>query len=194
MQKNTIAFALLAAALFTSPVPALAQTATGKKPLVARVLKSQQPLIEGIARGLVERPALDMLGRADAVLSTSVPADKRDAVAQGIQGDVKRYMDDVGPGVRSRAVALAPQTIGLLLESKFSEDELKQLAAFLESPAYAKFQQLGGDMQKSLLEKLVAETRAGVEPKVMALDQAIGKRLNAAVPASPPPAAAPAAK
>ena len=60
------------------------------------------------------------------------------------------------------------------------EDELKQLATFLESAAYNKYQQLGGEMEKSLVEKLLADTRSTVEPKVNALDLAIGKRLGIA--------------
>jgi hypothetical protein len=37
--------------------------------------------------------------------------------------------------VRERALALAPGTIGVLLTERFSEDELKQIVASLESPA-----------------------------------------------------------
>ena len=180
MLKNTlIALALASAALATSPAQAQSAAASpAKKALVARILKVQQPVIEGSGRALAERPALDMIDRAGAALESRIPVDKRDAVAKEIQGDVKKYMEEAVPFVRDRAVKLAPQTIGVLLEQKFSEDELKQLATFLESAAYNKYQQLGGEMQKSLLEKLLADTRSTVEPMVNALDQAIGKRLG----------------
>lgn len=156
-----------------------------KKALVVRILKIQQPSIEAMGGVLAERPAVEMLGRADAVLSSRVPPDKRDALAKEIQAEVKKYMDEAVPLVRDRAVKLAPQTIGALLEAKLTEEELKLLATFLESPAYGKFQQLGGDMQKSLLEKLLADTRPVIEPKIKALDQLVGKRLNAAAAPAP---------
>jgi hypothetical protein len=51
-----------------------------------------------------------------------------------------------------------------------------------------KYQQMGGDLQKVLAEKLIIETKAAVEPKVKALEQAMVKHLGL-----PPPAAASAA-
>ena len=96
--------------------------------------------------------------------------------------------------MRERAVQLAPSTVGALLEEKFSEDELKQLIAIIESPVNLKFLQLGGEMQKALIDKLVAETQSAIEPKVKALELAIGKRLAQATPAEAAPKAAKPAK
>ena len=67
------------------------------------------------------------------------------------------------------ALKLAPQTIGAVLEEKLSEDELKQVVAMLESPVNRKYTALLGDMQRALGEKLIAETRTAVDPKVRAL-------------------------
>jgi hypothetical protein len=92
-------------------------------------------------------------------------------------------------------VQIAPATIGALLEEKFSEDELKQLIAIIESPVNRKFLQMSGDMQKVLVEKLIAETQGAIEPKVQTLEQGVAKRLG--LPASSPAAAGaarPAAK
>ncbi len=171
-----------------------AQTAPTKKDLVAKVLLLQQPAIEqaaqALAQALAERPALQMLQQAGMALQSQVPADKREAVAKEIQAEAKKYADEAVPLVRERAVKLAPSTVGALLEEKFSEDELKQLIAIIESPVNRKFLQLGGEMQNALIDKLVAETQSAVEPKVKALEQAIGKRLAQAIPASASPAPA----
>ena len=171
-----------------------AQTASTKKDLVAKVLLLQQPAIEqaaqALAQALAERPALQMLQQAGMALQSQVPADKREAVAKEIQAEAKKYADEAVPLVRERAVKLAPSTVGALLEEKFSEDELKQLIAIIESPVNRKFLQLGGEMQNALIDKLVAETQSAVEPKVKALEQAIGKRLAQAIPASASPAPA----
>ncbi len=167
-----------------------AQT-TAKKELVAKVLLLQQPAIEQAAQALAERPALQMLQQAGMALQSQLPADKREAVAKEIQAEAKKYADEAVPLVRERAVKLAPSTVGALLEEKFSEDELKQLIAIIESPVNRKFLQLGIEMQNVLIDKLVAETQAVIEPKVRALEQAIGKRLAQAAPAAAPAAAAP---
>ena len=178
---------LFIALLIALPVVAAhAQSTPAKKALVARILKVQQPGIEGLSRSMAERPAIALMDRAGPALTERVAADKRDAVAKEIQADVKKYLDEAVPLVTSRAVKLAPTTIGPLLEEKFTEDELKQVAAFLESPAINKFQQLSGDMQKVLAEKLLADTRGVIDPKVVALEQSVSKRLGIVAPATAP--------
>ena len=178
---------LFIALLIALPVVSVhAQSTPTKKALVARILKVQQPGIEGLSRSMAERPAIALMDRAGPALTERVAADKRDAVAKEIQADVKKYLDEAVPLVTSRAVKLAPTTIGPLLEEKFTEDELKQVAAFLESPAINKFQQLSGDMQKVLAEKLLADTRGVIDPKVVALEQSVSKRLGIVAPATAP--------
>lgn len=184
----------LAAVSAQAQAPSTAAT-PAKKELVARILKLQQPGIEAMARSLAEQPAAELLERAGAALPARVAADKREAVAREIQADVKKYVDEAVPLVQARAVKLAPATIGTLLEEKFSEDELRQVVAIVESPTYAKFQQLGGEMQKVLGEKLVADTRGTIEPKVKAVEQSVARRLGVTAPAQgAAPAARPPAK
>jgi len=186
---SLLALATTAHAQGTSPAPAASSPA--KKELVARIMKVQQPAIEGMARDFVQQPALDILSSAGTVLPQKIAKEKQDAVAKDIQADVQKYLEDAVPLVQRRAVALAPSTVGALLEEKFTEDELKQIATTLESPAFIKFQRLGDDMQKTLAEKLVAETRSQIEPKVRALEETVGKRLGVTPQASQ--GAAPAA-
>ena len=174
----------------TAAAPAAAPVSAAKKELVQRVLALQQPGIENLARQLAEQPAAVLMQQAGPALQNRVPADKREAVARDIQADVKKYVDEAVPLVRDKALKLAPTTVGAVLEDKFSEDELKQLVGILESPVNRKFQQLGGDMQKSLGDKLVADTRSIIEPKVRALEQTMAKRLGLSPEAAARPASA----
>lgn len=173
LKKSLITLSFLLAA-----VAAQAQTGPAKKDLVARILKLQQPGIEAMARGLVEQPAAELLSNAAGVLPGRVAKDKQEAVAKEIKGDVQKYLDEAVPVVQARAVKLAPTTIGALLEEKLTEDELKQVVSIMESPVYAKYQRMGEDMQKVLIEKLLAETRGTIEPKVRTLEQTVAKRLG----------------
>jgi len=182
---------ILAAALLAAAPLAGAQTAASaavspaKRELVQKILQIQQPAIEAMARQMVEAPAARMLQQAGPVLQQKIAADKREAVAQEIQSDVRKYVDEATPIVRERAVKLGPTTIGALLEEKFTEDELKQVIALLESPVNKKFNAMAPDMQRVLGEKLVAETRGSIEPKMQALQESVAKRLGA----TPRPAA-----
>ena len=188
LKKSLIYLSLLVLAF-----AAQAQTSPAKKELVARILKSQQSAVEAIARGLVERPALEIMGGAMQVIQTRVPKDKQEAVARDVQADAQKYAAETVPYAQQRAVALAPSTVGAILEEKFTEDELRQIASALENAALIKFQNVLPEMQASLGEKLVADTRGTIEPKVRALDDSVGKRLGlpaqgAAAPAAKPPA------
>jgi hypothetical protein len=154
--------------------------AQDKKALVAKVLQLQQPGIESTARIVAEQPAMQMLQQAAMAIRGRVPEDKREALAREIQADAKKYADEAVPLLRDSAIKLAPTTIGPILEREFNEAELKQLITILESPVNRKFQSLGGEMQRSLTEKLVADARPTIEPKLRALQQTVGDRINAA--------------
>jgi len=174
-------FTLLALLVLSSV--AHAQSTPAKKELVARILVLQQSAIEQTAQAIVERPAMQMQQQAILALQTRVAPEKRDAAAKNILADLKKYVDDVGPGVRQQAAKLAPSTVGALLEEKFTEDELKELISIIESPVNRKFTQMGNEFQKALGEKLVAQTQATVGPKVKALEQSIAGHLG--LPAAP---------
>ena len=164
--------------------PAPLPTSPAKKQLAAKIIALQQPGIEALARQLVEQPAAQLLQQAGPALQQRVPAEQREAVGREIQADVRKFVDEAAPLARDRAIKLAPSTIGTVLEERMTEDELKQVVAILESPANKKFQSLAGDMQRALAEKLVAETRPLIQPKLQALEQTVAKRLGI----TPPPA------
>ncbi len=167
-----------------------------KKALVQKALELQQAGIEGVGVGLANQTANQVLQVAGQAMSR-VPADKREAVGADLQGEVRKFFDDISPMLRASALRLAPSTIGTMMEEQFSEDELKVLINWFESPVSRKYQQLATEMQQSLGQKLVTETRPQIEPKLKALEAVMGAKLAAATAtpaaATPAPRAAPAA-
>ena len=186
MMQHLIVTALLCVA---SLAQAQAQS-PAKKELVQKFLLLQQPGFDNVARGLVEQPAAQMMQAAGRALQSDVPADKREAAAKAIEADVKKYVDEAVPLVRERAIAAAPSTIGAMLDEKFSEDELKQLINWFESPVNKKYQQLSSEMQKGFVERVVADSRPMIEPKIQALEQKV--RASLGVPAAAAKGGAPA--
>lgn len=172
---------LLAAALTALALGAHA--ADTKKELVQRLLQLQQPAVEGLARNLASQPANQMMAEAARVLP-QVPEAKRQQAAKSIEAEVKKYMDETTPLIRDRAVKLLPSTLGVALEQKMTEDELRQVVAWLESPAYRKYQEVLPEVQQSLLQKLVDETKPVVDPKIRQLQAAMRKHLG--LPDAPP--------
>ena len=202
MFKSNLALALACSvglAQAQSPAPAAAQApaaspapaSAAKKELAARVLTLLKPAVETLGLQLAQQPALQIQQRAGMALQ-SVAAERREVLGREIEADLRKYFEETGPLVRDRAVKLGPATMGPMLEDRFSEDELRQIVAMLESPLNRRFQQTFPEMQRALAEKLVAEMRGDIEARARALEQTVGKRLSSTPPATAPaPAAAP---
>ena len=209
---------LIVAALLTSAMLAQAQTATpapaapsapatpavasspAKKALVQKLLSLQSSDFEDLARNIVGQSLAQMVPAVRQALQQQVPPDKREVTGKTIEGDIKMYVDESVPLIRDRAIKLAPSTIGVTIDEKFTEDELKQVIAWLESPLNKKYQQLGPEFRGNFTQKLMVEVRPLVEPKYQALEQKVRATLGVPAPGSaasgagPSKAAAPAKK
>ena len=184
---RTAAVLMLAAA---SVGVAQAQT---KKELVQKLLLLQRPSIEAMARQLAEQPALQIADAARRVLQTRVAPEKREAAAKSADAELKKYLDEAIPLVRERALALADTTLGPLLEEKFNEDELRQLVAWIDSPLNRKYLQVAPELQNTLAQKIVADARPQIEPRVRTLDANLAKVLGVPIQPAQPAAAGAAA-
>ena len=205
--KKLIAATVVALAASSSFGPAAAQSAAAssapsspaKKALVQRLLTLQQGDIESFARSIVERPAVQMMREAGMALQQQATTqEKREASAKAIEGEVKKYIEDAYPLVRERAIKLAPTTIGTTFESKMTEEELRLLVNWLESPTNKKYQQISLELRNVFSQRLLGEMPGVLDSKLQALDGRIRvilgvPPLGAGAPA-PAPAARPASK
>ena len=192
---NKIKLAVLAVALTAS---SFSWAQDGKAALVKQFLDLQRPGIEALARALVQQASDPIAQAGSAYLQTQVPAEKRESAAKAADAELKKYFDDSYPLVRDKALQVAPTTLGPILEQNFSEEELKQLVAWISSPLAKKYQDLNPQMQTALTKKVVEDTRSSIEPKIRALDGSVAKALGAPTggnaPAGNAPAKAPAKK
>ena len=191
--KRILALSVLCLALGAQAQTAL-PTSQAKKDLVSKILVLQQPDVEMLAKNLAQEPAGRMLQEAGRVLQSQVAEDKRDAIARSLEASARKYVDEAIPLVRERALKLAPSTIGTSLEERFTEDELKGLIAWLESPTFKKYQQVAPEIQRNFMQKLVTDARPVIEPKLKALEESVRATLMSAGSGSAPAAAAPAGK
>ena len=211
MKKLILAAALSTGALLAqaqTPAPATPATpgtpavpsSPAKKALVQKLLTLQSNDFEDLARNIVGQSLAQMVPAVRQALQQQVPPEKREATGKAIEGDIKMYVDESVPLIRDRAVKLAPSTVGVIIDEKFTEDELKQVIAWLESPLNKKYQQLGPEFRGNFTQKLMIEVRPLVEPKYQALEQKVRASLgvpgpgSAASGAGPSKAAAPAKK
>lgn len=194
--KVLAAAALLVASQFSlaqsTAVPAAAPVAPSspaKKELIAKLMVLQQPGVEMLSRTLLQQPLGPLMQQAGGALQ-QVPAEKREATAKAMEAEIKKFVDDNAPMMKERALKLAPSTVGVLLDERFTEEELRQVVGWLESPVSKKFGQINGELQKALADKLLAETGGTLEARFKTLQQNLAKHLGL----PPAPASAPAAK
>ncbi len=181
-----IKIAVLTAALVTTSLG----WAQDKAALVKQFVELQKPGVEALARGLVQQSSDPIAAAGSEYLRTQVPADKREAAGKAADAELKKYYEESFPIVRDKALQAAPGALGPVLEQTFSEDELRQLVAWISSPLSKKYQDSTQAMQKALMEKVVVDTRGSIQPKLDALNVAVAKALGAptdgAAPAKTP--------
>jgi len=148
-----------------------------KKESVAKLLQLQQAGIDNVGRAIAAQTSQRVLQAAGQAIPR-LAADKREAAAKEVQADVKKFYDDIEPVLRKRTTELAATMLPALYDEKFSEDELKVIIAWLESPVSKKFQQMDGEVAGNLAQKVVADTRPTIEPKLKALESVLAKRLG----------------
>lgn len=201
--KRLIAAALMASAALAhaqnnNSIPG-APASAAKKELVQRLLTLQQPALEGMTRDIIERPARQMMAAAEEALQMRVPPEKRQEAVKKIQDLLRTYRDDTTPLIKERSAKVGQSSLGPMFEEKFTEDELKQLLAALEAPAYKKFQQQLPELTTTFAQGVVKDLEPVVEPKLKTLEQGVAAALGVPAQGAAPakaakPAAAPASK
>lgn len=187
---------LLAAGLFLAANVAFAQAASApaispaKLALINKLVQIQQPGIENVAKGVVQQ-MLGQLAQGVGQALQQQPAEKREALAKAIQGDISKFAEEAVALLKDRGQKMSGPTWTPLLDERFTEDELKQVLAWLENPVSRKYQQAALEMGNGLGPKMFNDVKATLEPKYRALEASIAKQLGI-TPRPPAPASAPA--
>lgn len=191
--KSLLGMALLAGASLAcaqgQAIPG-APPSAAKKELVQRLLTLQQPSIENVGRDLAERPARQLAADAEQALMTRVPAEKREAAAKQIQELLRKYGEESLAVVRDRTAKINQANLAPMVDEKFTEEELRQLLASLESPVFKKYQQTQPAMVSTYAQTLVKELEAALTPKLQTLEQNVVAALGITPTAASQPKAA----
>ena len=141
------------------------------------------------------------LSPAQAQTPTTTPAAAAAPSSPAKKELIGRILKVQQPGIEAMARNMAElpaaeimERASAVLPSRVAADELRQLLTIMESPTWNKFQQLGGEMQRKLQEKLILDTRSDIEPKIKALEASVGRRLGITDAPAPGNGRAPAAK
>jgi hypothetical protein len=137
--------------------------------------------MENVGMGMLQKPVVEALRQAQIVIDNRVPADKQKAAIAGITADASQFLEEEAPMVKASTKNVVDNSVVPLLAQRFTEDELKQLIAILESPVKAKFEAMAPEIEKTLGEGVAKANQAQINPKLTELQNKIGLRLRAAV-------------
>jgi hypothetical protein len=192
MKSPVQLMALCGAFLLASPLASLAQTPSSaptpaampaaandkRQALVDKLLSLWR--VEDVAVVMVQRPAASAMEQARIALQGRVSVEKRDRTLKDISSDVQTYVDQATPIARESAQRLVRPTLSPLLLAQFSDEELGQIIALLESPVKKKFEKLVPELERALGEKVAEDSGAAINPKLQTMTQAVGLKLRAA--------------
>ena len=174
-----LAFSSLAHAQASAPAPIDAE----KQKLIDHILTLWHPE-NGVVLA-VQRPASETMEKAHIALQQShMPADKVDKNMKDVSIDVQKYIDTATPIATASAKKHMATSVVPLLAQNFTNDELKQLIALLESPVKAKFEKLVPLVNTTLGKQVQDDVGPTINKDIDAMTQAVGTKLRIAVTAA----------
>lgn len=193
--RITIKFIAASAVFFCAAGALHAQTADTKRDLAVRIIAAQDgPEMNRMLDQLAGSATQQMVSNWNPRLG-AMPADKRQKAAAALDAELKKFNDDALKLITAQAAKVRSDALATAYGDKFSEDELKQLLALMEAPAFKKYQTLAPELGNVFLKGIVEGTRSNVESRSKTFDAAAAKIVGAA-PApqqAPTPAASPTA-
>jgi hypothetical protein len=174
------AFAAHAQAAAPAAAPAnLPAPDAEKQKVIDRILLAFHPE-NGILQ-VVQRQGLDAMQQSNIALSTAhVSAEHKEKAMKDIGTDVQKYIDTTMPVAIASAKKNTNPAVGPILAQNFTADELRQIAALLESPLKQKFERLVPQMETAVAQKVQADISPQVNANVKTMTEAVGTKLRIA--------------
>ena len=115
-----------------------------------------------------------------ALTTAHVSAEHKEKAMKDIGTDVQKYIDTTMPVAIASAKKNTNTAVGPILAQNFTADELRQIAALLESPLKQKFEKLIPQMETAVARKVQADISPQVNANVKTMTEAVGTKLRIA--------------
>lgn len=175
----------LVIASFALGTASYAQTADPKLEWATKVVALQQgPELDRLVSQLADSAIQEVLQNWGPKLQAGVPKAKQQQAKEELNAELKKYFDDVSKLISGKVGKVSNDALIPAYMARFSLDELKQLAAFFESPAIKKYQANAPELGDLFVKQLVEATRADVKTRVRQFDTAAAKIVGSTPPAT----------
>ena len=188
-----IIYSLAIAATFVS-VTASAQTVDPKIELAGKVVALQQgPELDRLVQQLSGGATQELIASWGPKLEANVPKAKQQKASDELNVELKKYSDDTSKLIEKQVGKVSADTLVPAYAEKFSLEELKQIAAFFESPAIKKYQSTAPELGNIFVQKLIEASRPDVMARAKQFDE-VAVKIVGSGPAPASPARAPLKK
>jgi len=169
-----------AAAVTMIGLAALSAQAETKQDLIKQLPSLQSSELDALAAEMAQGPVRQIGAQAQQIMLQIVPPEKREATAQSISTELKKFIDTTTPIVQASANKVAPQVVSPIIDSKFSEAELRDLINMLNSPVFKRYQGLLPEMSQAAIAKISDDVRPTLMPKAQVLNDNVSKIIDKA--------------
>jgi hypothetical protein len=173
--------------------------ATSQAPFVAdpklewatKVVALQQgPDMDRLVSNLAGSTTRDMINNWQPRMLANVAKPDQAKVTAELDAELQKYANEVNKIIRSKLEKVSTDALVPLYLERFTLEELKQIATFLEAPAIRKYQGIAPELGSIFANKLIEASRAEVIARAKQFDE-VATRIVGPAPAAAP-AAAPA--
>lgn len=172
-----------------------AQTDDPKREWAVKVVSLQQgPELDRLVDQLADSTTQQLLATWRPKLQANVPAARLPQVTEQLNAELKKYFEDVSGVIGGKVSKVSTDALVPAYMERFSLEELKQIAAFFESPAIKKYQAAAPELGSVFVTQLVEATREDVTARMKTFDSAADKIIGSTPAAKPSTAPSGAAK
>ena len=155
------------------------------------VALQQGPEMDRLVASLASGTTQDMINNWQPRLLANVAKPQQAKVSAELNTELQKYSDEVSKIIRSKLPQVGVDALVPLYMERFTLEELKQIATFLEAPAIKKYQSIAPELGSIFTGKLVEASRAEVIAKAKLFDEAATRIVGPAPTLTPAPAAQP---
>lgn len=181
----------LAIAGLTCATALHAQTPDAKTEWATKVVTLQQgPELDRLVAQLAGSTTQQLIANWGPKLEANVPKAKQQKASEDLNAELKKYSEDTNQLIGKQVKKVSTEVLVPAYAERFTLEELKQIAAFFESPAIKKYQTTAPELGKTFIQKLVEASRADVVERAKQFDDAALKIVGstAATPKTGKPA------
>ncbi|WP_431191533.1 DUF2059 domain-containing protein [Ottowia testudinis] len=177
---NRLPAAIIMVAACALSTSAVAQN-DSKRALAAKLaqiqLKADGPAMAEQLTGSAVQPILANWSQR---LDETVPPARQKEVRDKLDVELKKFAESTHKAIEAQVGKSAEAALVPVFMEKLSEDEMKTIITYLESPVSAKFQSLGPDATNAWAKRIVDATKSSVESGVKSFDAAAGRIVGTA--------------